>query len=134
MTPEIGTGGSEKTPAETATRRHDRRVEILIDRLPNRIQPALRWLRRPASWWVRVPVGVLLVVGGILSILPFLGLWMLPLGLMLLAVDFPPLRRMLDLVLDWIERRRPLWFAGGEAPGAAASSHSTTHSPAARLD
>jgi hypothetical protein len=35
---------------------------------------------------------------------------MLPLGLMLLAEDVPPLRRARDQVLAWIERRRPKWF------------------------
>ena len=126
MTPETEAGGDETPPTETAARRHDRRIESLIDRLPTRIQYALRWLRRPTSWWARVPAGLLLVAGGLLSIVPFLGLWMLPFGLMLLAEDFPPLRKTLDRLLDWIERRRPLWFAGGEAPGATPPpSHSS---------
>jgi hypothetical protein len=38
-------------------------------------------------------------------------LWMLPLGFMLLADDIPPLRRFRDRALDWLERRRPNWFA-----------------------
>ena len=38
---------------------------------------------------VRVPLAVLLILGGLVSFLPFLGLWMLPLGLLLLAVDVP---------------------------------------------
>lgn len=116
MTTEIGAGRAENTPADATARRHARRIATLIDRLPNRIQPAIRWLRRPASWWVRIPAGALLVIGGILSILPFLGLWMLPFGLILLAEDFPALRRMRDRFLDWIERGRPLRFAVGEAP------------------
>ncbi len=37
-----------------------------------------------------MPVGLLLIVGGVFSILPVLGLWMLPLGLVLLSEDFPP--------------------------------------------
>jgi hypothetical protein len=36
---------------------------------------------------------------------------MFPLGLMLLADDIPPLRRSRDRALDWLERRRPNWFA-----------------------
>jgi predicted DCC family thiol-disulfide oxidoreductase YuxK len=54
---------------------------------------------------------VLLMGGGILSILPFLGIWMLPLGLLLLAEDLPPVRRVRDRVLDWIAHHRPHWFA-----------------------
>jgi hypothetical protein len=36
---------------------------------------------------------------------------MLPLGLMLLADDIPPLRRARGRLLHWLERRRPHWFA-----------------------
>jgi hypothetical protein len=36
---------------------------------------------------------VLLLLGGVFSILPGLGLWMLPLGLLLLAADVPFLRK-----------------------------------------
>ena len=55
-------------------------------------------------------MGLLLIAGGVFSILPVLGLWMLPLGLVLLAEDFPPVRRTTDAVLVWIERRRPHWM------------------------
>lgn len=104
--------------AEAALRR-ERLVESLIGRLPPRIQTSVRWLRRPASWWARVPAGVLFVLGGLLSILPLLGIWMLPLGLMLLAEDIPPLRRIRGRILEWIERRRPQWFASDEASGGS---------------
>ena len=40
----------------------------------------------------RLPVAFLLVLGGCFSFLPVLGVWMLPLGLMLLAVDVPLIR------------------------------------------
>ena len=45
-----------------------------------------RWLL------VRLPLALLLIVGGVFSFLPVLGIWMLPLGLLLLAVDLPFLR------------------------------------------
>jgi hypothetical protein len=54
---------------------HERRLQRLIRRLPGKIQAVTRWLRRPASRWARIPAGVLLIIGGRLSILPFLGLW-----------------------------------------------------------
>lgn len=41
---------------------------------------------------VRLPTAFVLVLGGCLSFLPVLGIWMLPLGLMLLAVDVPLIR------------------------------------------
>jgi hypothetical protein len=89
----------------------ERRLRRLLRRLPGRMQAITRWLRKPASRWARIPAGVLLIIGGFLSILPVFGLWMFPLGLMLLADDIPPLRRARDRALDWLERRRPQWFA-----------------------
>ncbi|ODT65053.1 MAG: hypothetical protein ABS75_32955 [Pelagibacterium sp. SCN 63-23] len=67
------------------------RLNRLFDRLERRIPGlAAGWLarvRRPEARWVRIPLGIVLVLGGIFSFLPVLGIWMLPLGLLLLAVD-----------------------------------------------
>ena len=89
----------------------ERRLGSLIGRLPDRLQSAVHWLRKPSARWVRIPAGILLTAGGLLSFLPVLGFWMLPLGLLLLAEDVPALRRATDRVLDWVERRRPHWFS-----------------------
>ncbi len=105
-------GGDGDPQAPTAAERRERRLGYLIDRLPRRFQSAVRWLRRPSSRWVRIPAAILLIGGSFLSILPVFGLWMLPLGLVLLAEDVPMLRRASDRVLDWIERRRPHWMRG----------------------
>ncbi len=88
----------------------ERRLELLTQRLPQRFQGTVRWLRRPAARWVRIPAGSLLIVGSVFSILPILGLWMLPLGLVLLAEDIKPLQRRTDRVLLWIEQHRPHWM------------------------
>jgi hypothetical protein len=88
----------------------ERRLELLLRRLPQRAQRVLRWLRRPSMRWVRIPMGLLLVVGGVFSILPILGLWMLPLGLLLLAEDIKPLKATTGRMLSWIELRRPHWM------------------------
>jgi hypothetical protein len=98
-------------------------IEKLIDRLPDRMRAPTHWLRRPSSRWIRIPAGVLLVFGGLFSILPLLGLWMLPLGLFLLAEDMPLLRRARSRVLGAIQRWRPQWFLSREA---ASSSHSAS--------
>jgi hypothetical protein len=55
--------------------------------LPERLAWSIRNLRHPHAHWLRIPVGMLLVLGGVFSILPFLGVWMLPLGLLLIAYD-----------------------------------------------
>ena len=65
----------------------------------------MRWLRHPQSRWVRLPAGMVLIVGGVFSILPFLGLWMLPLGLMLIAADVPMLRRPMARLIMWAADR-----------------------------
>jgi hypothetical protein len=88
----------------------ERRMGLLVRRLPQRIQRAVGWLRQPSSQWARIPAGGLLIVGGFLSVLPIFGLWMLPLGVVLLSEDVPPLRRGTDRSLAWIERRRPHWM------------------------
>jgi hypothetical protein len=93
----------------------ERRLRRLLRRLPSRIQATTRWLRKPASRWARIPAGILLIIGGCLAILPVFGLWMFPLGFMLLADDIPPLRRARDRALDWLERHRPHWFAAAGA-------------------
>jgi len=74
-----------------------------------REMPATRWfidslLHGPLRM-LRIPVGVVLVIGGVLSILPVLGLWMLPLGLLLLAVDIPFLRPIVARLLVRGRRR-----------------------------
>lgn len=85
------------------------RLKRQLDRF-DRLLPAwssrmLRWLREPSSRWVRIPMGLLLVFGGILGFLPLLGLWMLPLGLLLLSQDLPFLRRPIRRMLICLERR-----------------------------
>jgi hypothetical protein len=97
-------------------------LDLLIRRLPKPVQSAVRWLRRPSSRWVRLPAGVLLMLGSIFSILPIFGLWMLPLGLLLLAEDVAPLQRLTDRALAWIEHRRPHWM-GLSRPSSFAGDH-----------
>ena len=94
----------------------DWRLEKLIDRLPPRLSAAVRFLRRPSGFWLRIPAGLLLIVGGVFAFLPILGVWMLPLGLALLAEDIPVLKSLRSRVLDWIERRHPHWLESGSRP------------------
>jgi hypothetical protein len=94
----------------------DWRLERLIDRLPPRLRKMLRALRQPSRRWLRIPAGLLLIAGGILAFLPILGLWMLPLGLLLLAEDTPALRGLRARFLDWVERRHPRWLQPDAQP------------------
>jgi hypothetical protein len=62
--------------------------------MKHRLRDAFRRLKGTHPW-IRTGSGSLLVVGGIFGFLPVLGFWMIPLGLILLAVDFHWARRML---------------------------------------
>ena len=89
----------------------DHRLERLICCLPEHRQGPVRWLRSPGARWIRLPLGVLFICGSFLFILPIFGLWMLPVGLLILAEDVSALRRLRTRTLDWIERHRPHWFS-----------------------
>jgi hypothetical protein len=69
--------------------------------VPGKVARVLRRLRHPDARWIRIPVGVLLVLGGVFSILPLLGIWMLPLGLLLIAYDVPILREPVGRFTLW---------------------------------
>ena len=83
----------------------DRHFAWFKDKLPPGPARFVGWLRKPSSILVRIPLALLLMVGGIFSFLPILGLWMLPLGLLLFAQDLPFLQGPLVRMLAWIERK-----------------------------
>jgi len=85
--------------------RLNHQLDRLSRKLPSWASRSLKWLRKPSSRWLRIPLGLLLVLGGVFSILPLLGLWMLPLGLLLLVQDVPFLRRPTRRGLVCVERR-----------------------------
>jgi len=83
----------------------DRHFAWFEGKLPPGPARFVAWLRQPSSRWVRIPLALLLILGGIFSFLPVLGLWMLPLGLLLFAQDVPFLQGPLIRVLAWGERK-----------------------------
>jgi hypothetical protein len=92
--------------------RHRKRLERQFDAL-SRKAPFLEALRpiiqgRPGIL-VRVPLALLFLAGGLLFVLPFFGLWMIPLGLMVLAIDLPVLRPMVTAGVIRLRRRWVLW-------------------------
>ncbi len=58
-------------------------------------------IRRTVPPGLRLVLGLLLMVGGVFAILPVLGLWMIPLGLAVAALDVKLLR-------DWMRGRKRL--------------------------
>jgi hypothetical protein len=65
-----------------------------------------RKLRLPQSRPARIALGVGLIFGGIFSFLPILGVWMLPLGFIVLSQDFAFVRRWRRSASVWFGRRR----------------------------
>jgi hypothetical protein len=105
---------------ETAVNDTDHRAELdrhlawFESKLSRRPAQFVGWLRKPSSKYVRLPLGVALLGGGVFSFLPVLGLWMLPLGLVLIAQDVPVLEKPTARTLNWIERK---WIARQRARG-----------------
>ena len=97
--------------------KHDlhRELDRLQQKLPKPAARPLGKLRHPDWKWARIPAGILLIIGGLLSFLPVLGLWMLPLGVALLAIDVPFLRKPTARLVGWCLYK---WEAWRERNGA----------------
>jgi hypothetical protein len=90
----------------------ENRLNRLLDRIEAKApigSRLLHWLRKPSSRLVRIPLGIVLILGGIFSILPGLGIWMLPLGVLLLALDVPFLQGPVTKTVLWVERTWTKW-------------------------
>lgn len=76
----------------------------------------LRGLLRRKLWMFRLPIALVLIAGSVLAILPVFGLWMLPVGLALLAIDMPILRPMIVRAVivgrRWLALRWRAWRPG----------------------
>jgi hypothetical protein len=84
----------------------DQRLDRFERRLPHWAARISRGLR-DAPPWLRIASGGALIVAGFLGFLPLLGFWMIPLGLVLLALDLPFLRTPLIRLMDWINKKWP---------------------------
>lgn len=85
-------------------------LERIQEQLPSWLRRFVLWLRQPSSRIVRIIVSALLILGGVFSFLPLLGVWMLPLGLIIISQDLPFLQAPLLRAFQWIEttwQRRP---------------------------
>jgi hypothetical protein len=84
-------------------------IQQHVERLPEWLARIIRRVRRPDAIWLRFLVAILLICGGMLWFLPIVGLWMLPLGIVLALEAFPGPRRWLARMgmrfERWRERR-----------------------------
>ncbi len=82
----------------------------------------LKWGDEHVPFGLRSVLGVLFLAGGVMWFLPILGIWMLPLGAALIALDIPWTRHK---VHDWMVTLK----ATAESPASAGRAG---HSPATR--
>ncbi|TDL81796.1 tryptophan synthase subunit beta [Palleronia sediminis] len=76
---------------ERSGKRLDRQFEAMGHAVPP-AQRAIRSLRFGRLARLRLPLAIALIIMGLFSFLPLMGIWMVPLGLLLLALDIPALR------------------------------------------
>ncbi len=100
----MNTTNSIPTRREKMRRRLDRQFDALEHSVPA-AAGFIHYLRGRRLALLRIPLGLVLAVGGCLSILPVLGLWMLPLGLLILAIDLPALRPATTSTMIRLRRR-----------------------------
>ena len=99
---------------------HDE-MDRFQNHIPSFVGRNLNRLRRERAIWVRVPTGVALIGGGVLGFLPLpiVSIWMLPVGLALLAHDIPtmrgPMARLLYFTNRKIEKRKTRGFEWSRA-------------------
>ena len=98
----------------------DEQLDRLEGVCPAYLAKTIHFLRQPRLRWLRTGVGVLLIIGGGLWFLPILGLEMIPIGLMLIAIDVPFLRGPVARMIAWVERAVFHMFTLWEAIGVRA--------------
>jgi hypothetical protein len=80
----------------------------------------------PQSRPVRIGIGILLVAFGLLGFLPVLGFWMIPLGLLVLSVDVPVVRRWRRQLAVW-------WHRDRKAEGEEAETGPAANDPGRKI-
>lgn len=99
-------------------RRRYPRLHAWSERITLRLVRAIGRLKRHRNRWVRRGLGFGLILGGILAFLPILGVWMLPLGLVILSDESQCLRRPRRRVQLWLGRRFPRCRVPSDQPSS----------------
>ena len=116
------TASSRAEEATNARRELEQYVDAICSHLPAWACRTLVWLRKPSRWAVRIVAALLLVLGGLLAFLPVLGLWMLPLGLIVISQDLPFLQRPLLRAFRWADHRSRAWRQMHASSGTSRSN------------
>ncbi|MCE2461074.1 MAG: hypothetical protein J4F38_09880 [Pseudomonadales bacterium] len=78
----------------------------------------LKWGDNHVPFGLRSGLGVLFLIGGVLWFLPIVGIWMLPLGVALIALDIPWSRHR---VHDWMVTLKATAESAPTPPGGSQS-------------
>lgn len=89
---------------------YQERQDALLSKLPPRLGRFVKKLLEPQRKKLRIALGIFFILAGIFSFLPVLGLWMLPLGMILLAQDNKFCRNLSARLLGWAAKHHPEWF------------------------
>ncbi len=87
--------------------RQQRRLErqfSAIGRASPTIGAPITMVRDRYSIFLRLPLAIILMIGGLLAFLPILSIWMIPLGILLLATDLPFLRPIVSKIVIRLRR------------------------------
>lgn len=109
-------------PLLQAVRRRYPRLHAWSERMTLRLVRAIQRLKGHPNPWVRRGLGFGLILGGILAFLPILGVWMLPLGLVILSDETARLRRPRRRLQLWLGRRFPACRLRSAQPSASPPS------------
>ena len=105
-----------------------------------KIKIAGRSFDLPKSRLLRILIGVLLILLGLVGFLPVVGFWMIPLGLIVLSIDIPAVRRwrrQLEVrVGQWLKANYPalaarLGYRNGNGNGGRKPNHAQPAKPRA---
>jgi hypothetical protein len=80
-------------------------IDRFQSHIPSLVGHNLNRLRGKRATWMRVSTGVALIGAWAFFPLPIVGLWMLPLGLALLAHDIPTMRAPIAHLLHFANRK-----------------------------
>lgn len=83
----------------------DEQLNRLEGICPAYLGKGIHFVREPSLRWLRLTAGILLIIGGCFWFLPILGLEMIPIGLLLIAIDVPFLRGPVARMIAWIEQK-----------------------------
>lgn len=97
--PGKGDGHEEMAMSDKGQEKLDKAYEGLEHEVPDRVSRAIRWLRDPNSRWARLPLGLLLIAGGVFGFLPVLGFEFIP-----IFVDIAGPVRLIEIAVQGLQR------------------------------